>query len=1661
MRAKIAKGRAEHERELETEWNEARDNTEEVELPLPPVTSSTNTPTLETQKRITSFEYTKSAANYSLLPDSNEYHILFIGGWSIEGGATSRSRRREVPESQPVSCTPPAPQGVFQHSDLERRRPDAFTPKKPPTRFKQRTAAHHTFGHLPDYTDETESAATLDREALVKMNAHMGMSGWSIEGGATSRSRRREAPESQPVSCTPPAPQGVFQHSDLERRRPDAFTPKKPPTRFKQRTAAHHTFGHLPDYTDETKSAATLDREALVKMNAHMGMSGWSIEGGATSRSRRREAPESQPVSCTPPAPQGVFQHSDLERRRPDAFTPKKPPTRFKQRTAAHHTFGHLPDYTDETESAATLDREALVKMNAHMGMSGWSIEGGATSRSRRREAPESQPVSCTPPAPQGVFQHSDLERRRPDAFTPKKPPTRFKQRTAAHHTFGHLPDYTDETKSAATLDREALVKMNAHMGMSGWSIEGGATSRSRRREAPESQPVSCTPPAPQGVFQHSDLERRRPDAFTPKKPPTRFKQRTAAHHTFGHLPDYTDETESAATLDREALVKMNAHMGMSGWSIEGGATSRSRRREAPESQPVSCTPPAPQGVFQHSDLERRRPDAFTPKKPPTRFKQRTAAHHTFGHLPDYTDETESAATLDREALVKMNAHMGMSGWSIEGGATSRSRRREAPESQPVSCTPPAPQGVFQHSDLERRRPDAFTPKKPPTRFKQRTAAHHTFGHLPDYTDETESAATLDREALVKMNAHMGMSGWSIEGGATSRSRRREAPESQPVSCTPPAPQGVFQHSDLERRRPDAFTPKKPPTRFKQRTAAHQSDYSPGHLPIQHHPYYTDLERRRPDMFTPKKPPTRFKERTAAHHSDYSPAFGHLPIQLDLDYTDETKSSAKLDREELVKMNAHMGYPEQTNIPMPEEHKFLNYNTKRPRRKPTGSMGNSRFLSRRYEPGDTVDDLIKEPMSNSYPAPIHIPMPKEHEFIDYKTKRPRRKPTGSMGNRRFLSRRYEPGDTVDDLIKEPMSKSYPEQTHIPMPEEHKFLNYNTKRPRRKPTGSMGNSRILSTQYEPGDTVEDLIKEPMSNSYPEQTHIPMPEEHKFLNYNIKRPRQKPTGSMGNRRFLSRRYEPGDTVDDLIKEPMSKSYPAPTHIPMPEEHKFLNYNIKRPQQNPTGSMGNRRFLSRRYEPGDTVDDLIKEPMSNSYPAPIHIPMPKEHEFIDYKTKRPRRKPTGSMGNRRFLSRRYEPGDTVDDLIKEPMSKSYPAPTHIPMPEEHKFLNYNIKQPQRNPTGSMGNRRFLSRRYEPGDTVDDLIKEPMSKSYPAPTHIPMPKEHEFIDYKTKRPRRKPTGSMGNRRFLSRRYEPGDTVDDLIKEPMSDSYWYTALYFDNPRLFAHTSDHVKPGANLSSLSSAPPSLLGLHLSSVQGAERKRRLPIAPIPCAANITLHNCHQEKRTIGVSWNDWYSPTYDKPDGWLSSLVRKLPFSFDPKELKIIYPNNKKDTLYTPYNKLKAAEKKFHPLSLTMTKSTNEADSTSDSSKQTIFLSPQPYGSSAKPSCDCCSCAGRQSTLLTTQAGIIEQSSLQHHKGLIAPITITRSHECQFPGFGVSRTPLPKPQTIAPPATPAPSQINPSQNQQQTAPCPNMTDKHGQEVPCPYCNNPIFLTYIPMS
>ncbi|KAL1131497.1 hypothetical protein AAG570_011114 [Ranatra chinensis] len=495
--------------------------------------------------------------------------------------------------------------------------------------------------------------------------------------------------------------------------------------------------------------------------------------------------------------------------------------------------------------------------------------------------------------------------------------------------------DKTQETTEKGM--KEEICRIS----IGGWLNEGGAASGRRRRKATASQPVSSTPPALQGVIQHSDLERRRPDAFTPKKPPRWFKERTAAHHTFGHLPDYTDETKSAATVNREALVNMNAHMGIGGWLNEGGAASGRRRRKATASQPVSSTPPALQGVIQHSDLERRRPDAFTPKKPPRWFKER----YDIIIFPKLADQGRHREWLVPKGPLTID----------RPGGTNRIWALLSAPSPPLGeCRPP--QGVQGAQSTEHVGVSY-----------NMTAAHHTFGHLPDYTDETKSAATVDREALVNMNAHMGIGGWLNEGGAASGRRRRKATASQPVSSTPPALQGVIQHSDLERRRPDAFTP--------------------------------------------KKPPSWFKERTSAHHT-----FGHLP-----DYTDETKSAATLDREAFVKMNAHMGYPEQTHLPMPEKHKFLHYMTKRPRRKPTGYMGNRRFLSRRYEPGNTVDDEIKEPMSNSYPEQTHLPMPEKHKFLHYMTKRPRRKSTGYMGNRRFLSTRYEPGNTVDDEIKEPMS----------------------------------------------------------------------------------------------------------------------------------------------------------------------------------------------------------------------------------------------------------------------------------------------------------------------------------------------------------------------------------------------------------------------------------------------------------------------------------------------------------------------------------------------------------------------------------------------------------------------------------------------------------------
>ncbi|KAL1131498.1 hypothetical protein AAG570_011115 [Ranatra chinensis] len=280
-----------------------------------------------------------------------------------------------------------------------------------------------------------------------------------------------------------------------------------------------------------------------------------------------------------------------------------------------------------------------------------------------------------------------------------------------------------------------------------------------------------------------------------------------------------------------------------------------------------------------------------------------------------------------------------------------------------------------------------------------------------------------------------------------------------------------------------------------------------------------------------------------------------------------------------------------------------------------------------------------------------------------------------------------------------------------------------------------------------------------------------------------------------------------------------------------------------------------------------------------------------------------------------------DTVDDVIKgvPSLHLSYFAQTQIPMPKEHEFLDYKTKRPRRKPTGYMGYRRFLSTRYEPEDRVDDVIKgiHSLHLSYPAETQIPMPKEHEFLDYKTKRPRRKPTGYMGNRRFLSNRFEPGDTVDDVIKETKSErekrtmgvnwNDWYSPIYDRSNRWLSSLVRKLPFSFDPKELKIIYPNnkkdTLYTPYTKLKAGEKKSR------------PLSLTTMEKRTMGVNWNDWYSPIYDRSNRWLSSLVRKLPFSFDPKELKIIYPNNKKDTLYTPYTKLKAGEKKSRPLSLT--------------------------------------------------------------------------------------------------------------------------------------------------
>ncbi|KAL1116540.1 hypothetical protein AAG570_005012 [Ranatra chinensis] len=207
-----------------------------------------------------------------------------------------------------------------------------------------------------------------------------------------------------------------------------------------------------------------------------------------------------------------------------------------------------------------------------------------------------------------------------------------------------------------------------------------------------------------------------------------------------------------------------------------------------------------------------------------------------------------------------------INGWLIEGAPIRGSRRHVEIASQPVSDKPPDPESVVQHSHLERRR-DNYTPRK----------------------------------HLVSIN------GWLIEDAPIRGSRRHVEIASQPVSDTPPAPESVVQHSHLERRRRDKYTPRKHRTGFNKSITAHRGDNSPasGHLPIRHHPDYTN---------------ERFP-----------------------------KSAGEFEGDESMKMKAHMGYPSQTQMPMPkEEHEFLG--------------GNHRFLLSRHESEDTIDNTIKDSM---------------------------------------------------------------------------------------------------------------------------------------------------------------------------------------------------------------------------------------------------------------------------------------------------------------------------------------------------------------------------------------------------------------------------------------------------------------------------------------------------------------------------------------------------------------------------------------------------------------------------------------------------------------------------------------------------------------------------
>ncbi|KAL1116834.1 hypothetical protein AAG570_005304 [Ranatra chinensis] len=853
-----------------------------------------------------------------------------INGWSIEGAPVSRRKADVNTESQPNKDTPPAPEWAVQHRDLERQRPDRFTPGMPHTRFKEgingrsiegapvsrRKADVNTESQPNKDTPPAPEVAVqhrdLERQRPDRFTPGMphtrfkeGINGWSIEGAPVSRRKADVNTESQPNKDTPPAPEWAVQHRDLERQRPDRFTPGMPHTRFKEgingwsiegapvsrRKADVNTESQPNKDTPPAPEVAVqhrdLERQRPDRFTPGMphtrfkeGINGWSIEGAPVSRRKADVNTESQPNKDTPPAPEWAVQHRDLERQRPDRFTPGMPHTRFKEgingrsiegapvsrRKADVNTESQPNKDTPPAPEVAVqhrdLERQRPDRFTPGMphtrfkeGINGWSIEGAPVSRRKADVNTESQPNKDTPPAPEVAVQHRDLERQRPDRFTPGMPHTRFKE------------------------------------GINGWSIEGAPVSRRKADVNTESQPNKDTPPAPEWAVQHRDLERQRPDRFTPGMPHTRFKEgingrsiegapvsrRKADVNTESQPNKDTPPAPEVAVqhrdLERQRPDRFTPGMphtrfkeGINGWSIEGAPVSRRKADVNTESQPNKDTPPAPEWAVQHRDLERQRPDRFTPGMPHTRFKE------------------------------------GINGWSIEGGPVSRRKADVNTESQPNKDTPPAPEVAVQHRDLERQRPDRFTPGMPHTRFKEgingwsiegapvsrRKADVNTESQpnkdTPPAPEWAVQHRDLERQRPDRFTPGMphtrfkeGINGWSIEGGPVSRRKADVNTESQPNKDTPPAPEVAVQHRDLERQRPDRFTPGMPHTRFKEGingwsiegapVSRRKADVNTETQPNKDTPpapewavQHRDLERQRPDRFTPGMPHTRFKE---------------------------------------------------------------------------------------------------------------------------------------------------------------------------------------------------------------------------------------------------------------------------------------------------------------------------------------------------------------------------------------------------------------------------------------------------------------------------------------------------------------------------------------------------------------------------------------------------------------------------------------------------------------------------------------------------------------------------------------------------------------------------------------------------------------------------------